>query len=131
MGALDSKGMEYDAVLVVEPAQIRDEAKTGFRTLYVALSRAYPTFDHSWNRALLSLVSHSSLFEFVDFWSARIRNCSACEARSRLRGVHPAVNFGRATGVHTVPGDVTSALESAMDLPSAQPRRPLRLQRTA
>ncbi|MFC5001711.1 HelD family protein [Dactylosporangium cerinum] len=40
VGALDSKGMEYDAVLVVEPAQIRDEAKTGFRTLYVALSRA-------------------------------------------------------------------------------------------
>ncbi|MEV6927700.1 ATP-dependent DNA helicase [Dactylosporangium sp. NPDC051485] len=40
VGALDSKGMEYDGVLVVEPADIRDEAKTGFRTLYVALSRA-------------------------------------------------------------------------------------------
>ncbi|WP_432977866.1 HelD family protein [Dactylosporangium sp. CA-233914] len=40
VGALDSKGMEYDGVLVVEPAAIRDEAATGFRTLYVALSRA-------------------------------------------------------------------------------------------
>jgi DNA helicase IV len=40
VGALDSKGMEYDGVLVVEPAEIRDEATTGFRTLYVALSRA-------------------------------------------------------------------------------------------
>ncbi|GAA2327029.1 ATP-dependent DNA helicase [Dactylosporangium salmoneum] len=40
VGALDSKGMEYDGVLVVEPADIRDEARTGFRTLYVALSRA-------------------------------------------------------------------------------------------
>ncbi|MGI5236941.1 HelD family protein [Dactylosporangium sp. CA-139066] len=40
VGALDSKGMEYDGVLVVEPADIRDEAATGFRTLYVALSRA-------------------------------------------------------------------------------------------
>ncbi|WP_433050081.1 HelD family protein [Dactylosporangium sp. CS-033363] len=40
VGALDSKGMEYDGVLVVEPAAIRDEAATGVRTLYVALSRA-------------------------------------------------------------------------------------------
>jgi DNA helicase IV len=40
VGALDAKGMEYDAVLVVEPAGIRDEAATGYRTLYVALSRA-------------------------------------------------------------------------------------------
>ena len=40
VGALDSKGMEYDGVLVVEPADIRDEATTGVRTLYVALSRA-------------------------------------------------------------------------------------------
>ncbi|GAA0736629.1 AAA family ATPase [Dactylosporangium roseum] len=40
VGALDSKGMEYDGVLVVEPADIRAESATGFRTLYVALSRA-------------------------------------------------------------------------------------------
>jgi DNA helicase IV len=38
VAALDSKGMEYDAVLVVEPAEIR--AANGVRTLYVALSRA-------------------------------------------------------------------------------------------
>jgi DNA helicase IV len=40
VGALDAKGMEYDGVIVVEPAQIRDESETGVRTLYVALSRA-------------------------------------------------------------------------------------------
>jgi DNA helicase IV len=38
VGALDAKGMEYDAVLVVEPAAIR--TAHGVRTLYVALSRA-------------------------------------------------------------------------------------------
>jgi DNA helicase IV len=38
VGALDAKGMEYDAVLVVEPAEVR--AANGVRTLYVALSRA-------------------------------------------------------------------------------------------
>jgi hypothetical protein len=35
---LEAKGMEYDGVLVVEPAQIR--STSGARTLYVALSRA-------------------------------------------------------------------------------------------
>jgi DNA helicase IV len=40
VGALDAKGMEYDGVLVGEPAQIRDESASGVRTLYVALSRA-------------------------------------------------------------------------------------------
>jgi DNA helicase IV len=40
VGGLDAKGMEYDGVVVVEPAEIRDEAATGVRTLYVALSRA-------------------------------------------------------------------------------------------
>jgi DNA helicase IV len=38
VGALDSKGMEYDAALVVEPGGIR--TANGVRTLYVALSRA-------------------------------------------------------------------------------------------
>ncbi len=38
VSALDAKGMEYDAVLVVEPAEIR--TANGVRTLYVALSRA-------------------------------------------------------------------------------------------
>ena len=38
--SLEAKGMEYDGVLVVEPAAIRDESPAGRRTLYVALSRA-------------------------------------------------------------------------------------------
>jgi DNA helicase IV len=40
VGALEAKGMEYDGVVVVEPAHIRDESRSGRRTLYVALSRA-------------------------------------------------------------------------------------------
>jgi DNA helicase IV len=38
--SLEAKGMEYDGVLVVEPAAILDESPAGRRTLYVALSRA-------------------------------------------------------------------------------------------
>ncbi|HWS34552.1 MAG TPA: AAA family ATPase [Actinoplanes sp.] len=37
--ALEAKGMEYDAVILVEPAQIATDP-AGVRTLYVALSRA-------------------------------------------------------------------------------------------
>ncbi|WP_229072277.1 AAA family ATPase [Actinoplanes sp. DH11] len=37
--ALEAKGMEYDAVVLVEPAQIAVD-QSGVRTLYVALSRA-------------------------------------------------------------------------------------------
>ncbi|MEV6306785.1 AAA family ATPase [Actinoplanes sp. NPDC051861] len=37
--ALEAKGMEYDAVVLVEPAQIAVD-QAGIRTLYVALSRA-------------------------------------------------------------------------------------------
>jgi superfamily I DNA/RNA helicase len=37
--ALQAKGMEYDAVVLVEPAEIAVDA-AGTRTLYVALSRA-------------------------------------------------------------------------------------------
>jgi DNA helicase IV len=40
VGSLEAKGMEYDGVVVVEPAAIRDEGRSGVRTLYVALSRA-------------------------------------------------------------------------------------------
>jgi hypothetical protein len=40
VGSLEAKGMEYDAVIVVEPAELRDESAAGVRTLYVALSRA-------------------------------------------------------------------------------------------
>jgi len=38
--SLDAKGMEYDGVLVVDPAAIVAESPSGLRTLYVALSRA-------------------------------------------------------------------------------------------
>jgi len=37
---LDAKGMEYDGVVVVEPAALAAEGTSGVRTLYVALSRA-------------------------------------------------------------------------------------------
>jgi superfamily I DNA/RNA helicase len=38
--SLQAKGMEYDAVLLVEPGAIRRDGTSGVRTLYVALSRA-------------------------------------------------------------------------------------------
>ncbi|HKS98509.1 MAG TPA: ATP-binding domain-containing protein, partial [Rugosimonospora sp.] len=38
--SLEAKGMEYDGVLVVQPAAIVAESPAGVRTLYVALSRA-------------------------------------------------------------------------------------------
>jgi hypothetical protein len=37
---LEAKGLEYDAVVVVEPAELIAESTTGPRTLYVALTRA-------------------------------------------------------------------------------------------
>ena len=40
VGSMQAKGMEYDGVIVIEPAHIRDEGSSGVRTLYVALSRA-------------------------------------------------------------------------------------------
>ncbi|HEY0636545.1 MAG TPA: ATP-binding domain-containing protein [Pseudonocardiaceae bacterium] len=40
VGSLESKGMEYDAVVVVEPAEMVEESSTGRRALYVALTRA-------------------------------------------------------------------------------------------
>jgi DNA helicase IV len=51
--SLEAKGMEYDAVLVVEPGAILDESPAGRRTLYVALSRATQRLttvgtDESW-----------------------------------------------------------------------------------
>jgi DNA helicase IV len=39
-GSLAAKGLEYDAVLLVEPAELVAESSTGRRALYVALSRA-------------------------------------------------------------------------------------------
>ncbi|WP_216592967.1 HelD family protein [Verrucosispora sioxanthis] len=38
--SLEAKGMEYDGVVLVAPAEIRAEPGAGVRTLYVALSRA-------------------------------------------------------------------------------------------
>nr|WP_205808427.1 AAA family ATPase [Micromonospora sp. HNM0581] len=38
--SLEAKGMEYDGVVLVAPAEIRAEPDAGVRTLYVALSRA-------------------------------------------------------------------------------------------
>jgi superfamily I DNA/RNA helicase len=40
VGSLDSKGMEYDGVVVVEPGEIVAESAAGVATLYVALTRA-------------------------------------------------------------------------------------------
>jgi hypothetical protein len=37
---LEAKGLEYDAVVVVEPGELITESTTGPRTLYVALTRA-------------------------------------------------------------------------------------------
>jgi DNA helicase IV len=37
---LEAKGLEYDAVVVVEPTELVAESTTGPRTLYVALTRA-------------------------------------------------------------------------------------------
>lgn len=40
VGSLESKGMEYDAAVIVEPGEMVAESSTGRRALYVALTRA-------------------------------------------------------------------------------------------
>ena len=40
LDGLDTKGLEFDAVLVVEPDAIVAESEAGWRTLYVVLTRA-------------------------------------------------------------------------------------------
>ncbi|WP_344678332.1 HelD family protein [Saccharopolyspora taberi] len=40
VGSLEAKGMEYDAVLLIDPDELISESSTGRRALYVALSRA-------------------------------------------------------------------------------------------
>jgi len=40
LGGLDTKGLEFDGIVVVEPAEIESEAPTGRATLYVVLTRA-------------------------------------------------------------------------------------------
>ena len=37
---LDTKGLEFDGVVVVEPDDITDESEAGWRSLYVVLTRA-------------------------------------------------------------------------------------------
>jgi DNA helicase IV len=39
-GSLEAKGLEYDAVVLVEPSEVVAESSTGRRALYVALTRA-------------------------------------------------------------------------------------------
>jgi DNA helicase IV len=53
VGSLEAKGMEYDAVVVVQPSEIIAESSTGRRALYVALTRATQRLtvvntDHAW-----------------------------------------------------------------------------------
>jgi DNA helicase IV len=40
LGSLEAKGLEYDAVVLVEPTDLMAESATGRRALYVALTRA-------------------------------------------------------------------------------------------
>lgn len=40
LGSLEAKGLEYDATVVVSPAEIANESPAGLRVLYVALTRA-------------------------------------------------------------------------------------------
>ncbi|MBD0743050.1 UvrD-helicase domain-containing protein [Streptomyces sp. CBMA152] len=44
LGSLEAKGLEYDATVVVSPAEIADESPAGLRVLYVALTRATQQF---------------------------------------------------------------------------------------
>ena len=37
---LDTKGLEFDGIVVVSPQEIEDESLTGRATLYVVLTRA-------------------------------------------------------------------------------------------
>ncbi|GAA5157244.1 AAA family ATPase [Pseudonocardia eucalypti] len=53
-GSLEAKGLEYDAVVLVEPAELIAESSTGKRALYVALTRATQRLtvlasDDSWH----------------------------------------------------------------------------------
>jgi hypothetical protein len=43
--ALDTKGLEFDGIVVVEPDGIVDESPAGIRTLYVVLTRATQQLD--------------------------------------------------------------------------------------
>lgn len=62
MNALDAKGLEFDAAVIVDPRTIAEQAPSGLRTLYVALTRATRSLvvvtadqDREWARDLLGL----------------------------------------------------------------------------
>ncbi|MCF2527617.1 UvrD-helicase domain-containing protein [Yinghuangia soli] len=60
MDALDAKGLEFDAAVIVDPKTIVDQSPAGLRTLYVALTRAtrslvVATGDGEWAAELLGL----------------------------------------------------------------------------
>jgi len=40
LDGVDTKGLEFDGVVVFEPDRIIDESESGWRTLYVVLTRA-------------------------------------------------------------------------------------------
>ena len=40
MTGLETKGLEFDGIVVVDPTEIEDESSTGRATLYVVLTRA-------------------------------------------------------------------------------------------
>ena len=42
-GASQAKGLEFDSVLIADPAQILGESPRGLSDLYVAIARATPT----------------------------------------------------------------------------------------
>ena len=57
LDALEAKGLEFDAAVIVAPERITALSPTGLRTLYVAVSRATQrltvlTADPNWHRAL-------------------------------------------------------------------------------
>ncbi|HSA51460.1 MAG TPA: UvrD-helicase domain-containing protein [Yinghuangia sp.] len=60
MNALDAKGLEFDAAVIVDPKAIVEQAPSGLRTLYVALTRAtrslaVVTSDEDWAVDLLGV----------------------------------------------------------------------------
>ncbi|NUU22631.1 MAG: ATP-binding domain-containing protein, partial [Streptomycetaceae bacterium] len=60
MDALDAKGLEFDAAVIVAPETIAHQAPSGLRTLYVALTRATRslvavTCDPGWAEGLTGL----------------------------------------------------------------------------
>ncbi|MFE5893318.1 HelD family protein [Streptomyces sp. NPDC056462] len=58
MAAAQSKGMEYDHVLVVEPATIADRGPAGLRQLYIALTRSTQSLTVLHTSALPSALTH-------------------------------------------------------------------------